>query len=95
MCITCAPNHQNVTACIVIIYTTYNIKVLQQQLQVYSINKSNSKCLITAEEQDFNIAVFGLYGNTLERIPVYANVVKSTARFTTSGKMFLYFVVIT
>ena len=69
VCIRCILTPPVFNACIVVVYH----KVLGQKLQVYSINRSNTSECFLSNKEDFNIAVFGLLHDGLERIPAYTS----------------------
>ena len=73
MCIRCVLTPPSLNACVTIIHGTL---ILEQRLRVYSFNRSNvSECFLVSDWEEFNIAVFGLHNNGLERTPVYTNFV--------------------
>ena len=69
VCIRCTLTAPDLNGCIVIIFD----KVLGQQLQVYSINKSDTLECFHSNKVEFNIAVFGLLYDGLERTPAYTD----------------------
>ena len=76
----------NVTACVLLIHAN-SLNVLEQQLHVYSINTSDVFNCFHVEEDEYNIAVFGVLNSGLERMPAYTQYVRRPAEFSTSGKL--------
>ena len=81
VCIRCVLTSPSLNACVAIIHGTL---ILEQQLRVYSFNKS--ECFNVSDWEEFSIAVFGLHDNGLERTPVYKNSVRKYNVIETSGK---------
>ena len=69
VCIRCILTPPDISACVVIILD----KVLGPQLQVYSINRSDTSECFHSKKEEFNIAVFGLLHGSLEQTPAYMN----------------------
>ena len=78
VCIRCILT-PNINACILIVHTTFD---MGRELYVYVINRSNvSECFFIGNFKEFNIAVFGLLHDGLERKPTYANFVRGIRCF--------------
>ena len=85
MCVSCLLSLSSLNACVAVVHNTLETDALEQQLQVYSINRSNELECFLIDKDEFNVAVFGLLHDGLERTPAYKTFIrKYTLEFTTS-----------
>ena len=77
VCISCQLNYSIFNACVAVVHSTPVSMEFEQQLHVYSINKSKVFNCFPVSGEELNIAVFGLLHNGLERIPAYTNSIKN------------------